>query len=340
MAVSKGQKITAVDYNELTADINKIFADNYPDSQPSISAQVLSNQAFGWGNIPANGAGPGTKITADLVNQIIDRVNISAEHTGSEFELDRVIPRQRITHSIWNDISTLIQDITPKKNKADVGKTALTQLGTVAQTIPFNTTLDFNLAFRFGDYDQARYFFNSSSQLKFYIKQSGGGAEDLEWQTAYDKLSTVTLSLNNTVSTTSNIISEDKGFEDLRADEQLLLSLTSKTGGGGYGYGYGYGYGSGGNNSYGYGGYGYGGYGYGAGTTKTIRVYGRIIPTQGNTYQSGPVDLILRVQLTDSDEQLTSGTHTVHVQSNKATSKTSGVAAFSIDNPTFTGSST
>ena len=48
------------------------------------------------------------------------------------------------------------------------------------------------------------------------------------------------------------------------------------------------------------------GYGYGSQTTKTIRVYGKIIPVTGSTYQNGPVDLMLRIQLVDSDNQLQS----------------------------------
>ena len=118
--------------------------------------------------------------TAEIVNQLVDRVNLSAEHTGSEYELDRVIKGQKITAGIWNDIETLITEVTPNKNVAGLGQTALGQLGVVQRTIPFGKNLTYTLRFRFSDYDQARYFFNSASEIKFYFGKTGGGAEDAE----------------------------------------------------------------------------------------------------------------------------------------------------------------
>lgn len=333
MAAVKGQKITAVDYNNLVTDINKVFSDEYPNSAPPTSNQATLNQEFGWGNTPASDVSVGTKITAAVVNSLVDRVNLSAEHVGSEYELDRVISGQKITATLWNDIETVITDVTPNKNTAAIGQTTISELGSIARTASFSNNLNFVSTLTFANYDQARYYFNSGSSFKLYLVKSAGDNVDAGWSTAYERLGTVNLGLTNTLSTTANVISEDKGFEDLTLESTLLLTLNQ--GGGGYGYG-GYGYGGGGG-GYGYGGYGYGGYGYGGGGSKTIKVYGKIEPVQGTSYQTGPVNLIITVSLNSLSAQATSGTHTLYLQSNKATTKTSGDITFSISNPQFNG---
>lgn len=333
MTVSIGSKITATDYNELVTKTNKIFADNYPTSVPTANPVTKSNQAFGWGNQAATITNIGTKVSANLVNEVVDRLNIGSEHTGGQYELDRVIPGQKITASIWNDMQTVIDDITPKKNSAALGQTAISQLGVISHSTGFNNTLTYVVDLTFSSYNKGRYFFNSGSTIRLNLDKVNGNAAASSWSGVYQRLGTVSLSLTNTVSTTSNIISENKGFEDLDATEQLLLTCNARSGGG-YGYGYGYGYGTGGDNSYGYG-YGYG-YGNG-GSSRRIKIYGQLIPASGN-FSSGAVTLRLKVVLSSHDTGVT-GTHSLYVESNKATSKTSGAASFGITAPSYSGSS-
>jgi hypothetical protein len=327
LAAVKGQKITAVDYNNVVTDINKVFSDEYRNSAPPTSNQAKLNQEFGWGNQSVNNVDVGTKITAAVVNSLVDRVNLSAEHVGSEYELDRVISGQKITATLWNDIETVITDVTPNKNTAAIGQTTISELGSIARSTTFSNSLNFVSTLTFANYDQARYYFNSGSSFKLYLVKSSGDSVDAAWATAYERMGTVNIGLTNTLSTTANIISENKGFEHLTSESSLLLTLNQ--GGGDYGYG-GYGYGDGG--------YGYGyGYGYGTGGSKTIKVYGKIVPTQGTSYQTGPVNLVITVSLNSLSAQATSGTHTLYLQSNKATTKTSGDITFSISNPQFNG---
>lgn len=326
MAAVKGQKITAVDYNNLATDINKVFSDGYRNSAPPTSNQAMLNQEFGWGNTAVADVDVGTKITAAVVNSLVDRVNLSAEHVGSEYELDRVISGQKITASLWNDIETVITDVAPNKNTVAIGQTTISELGSIARSASFSNNLNFVTTLTFANYDQARYYFNSGSSFKLYLVKSAGDTVDAGWSTAYERLGTVNIGLTNTLSTTANVISEDKGFEDLTSESSLLLTLNQ--GGSGYGYG-----------GYGYGGYGYGGYGYGYGTggSKTIKVYGKIAPVQGTSYQTGPVELTITVSLNSLSAQATSGTHTLYIQSNKATTKISGTVTFAISNPQFSG---
>jgi hypothetical protein len=336
MTISTGSKITAVDYNGLVENTNKIFADNYSSSTPSTDPTEQAARAFGWGNANATLVTMGTKITASLVNQVVDKLNISAEHTGSEYVLDQVIPGQKITAQIWQDIQTVLNDVAPNKNTAAIGQTTISQLGFIEHSAGFGPALTYTVALTFDSFNQARYFFNSGSTIKLSLGKDGGNAAADSWGSVYTRFGTVNFSLSNTLSTTYNIISENLGFEDLTTGDQLLLTCNG-LGGGGYGYGS-YGYGSGGY-GYGSGGYGYGsgGYGYGSGgSNKHIRVYGRLTSSTGD-FHTGPVVITLTVALTSSETDVT-GTHTLYVDSNKATNKTNGAETFSIVGPNYAGS--
>lgn len=329
MAV-KGQTITASDYNVLVNSTNKVFADIYSGSIPRTVLNDKIRQGYGWGNLAADSANLDhtTKITAVLVNQLIDRINIGAIHTGSDYELDRVIIGQKITASIWNDIETVAADVDERHNIAAIGQTAVETLTTVTRSSAWDSNLTYTVNLDFNNYDQARYFFNSGSSINLSLTGTGSGTS-ASWQSVYTRFGVVSLKLTNTLSTTANVISENLGFRDLNATEQLLLTCNSRSGG--YGYGYGYGYGNGGN-SYGYGyGYGYGG------STKNIKVYGSIL-ADSDDYVNGPCQLVLRIVLHSADSSAVNGVHTLFVEGNIATPKTSGDASFSITQPNCTGS--
>jgi len=327
----KGQKITASDYNVLVNSTNKVFADIYPGSIPRTVLDDKIRQGYGWGNSAASSVPVGEKISARLVNQLIDRINLGAEHTGSVYVLDRVIIGQKITASIWNDIETVAADVDVNHNSSATGQRELSTLGSIPRSTEWNSNLTYTVTLEFDNYDKARYFFNSNSAINLSLSGTGSGTSGL-WQSLYSRFGVVSLKLTNTTSTTANVISENKGFRDLNSTEQLLLTCNSTGGGGSYGYGYGYGYGNGGGNSYGY------GYGYGYGTSnRNIKVYGSVVATNSN-YTIGPVRVVLRVVLHTADPSSVNGTHTLYIESNKATTKSSGEATFSITQPTFSGS--
>ena len=50
MSVEPGQKITAADWNDLTARLNKIFADNFPGSAPAQDLSRRNLQSYGGPN--------------------------------------------------------------------------------------------------------------------------------------------------------------------------------------------------------------------------------------------------------------------------------------------------
>jgi hypothetical protein len=65
-----------------------------------------------------------------------------------------------------------------------------------------------------------------------------------------------------------------------------------------------------------------------------------IVPVvPGSNYVNSPVKLVLTVQLSCANTSAVTGTHTLHIESNKATPKTLGDAVFSITGPSYSGSS-
>jgi hypothetical protein len=52
------------------------------------------------------------------------------------------------------------------------------------------------------------------------------------------------------------------------------------------------------------------------------------------------VQLILTVRLNCANTSPVTGTHTLHIETNKATPKISGSASFNITGPTYSGSAT
>ena len=136
---AKGQLITASDYNVLVNNTNKVFADIYPNGVPRTVLNDKIRQGYGWGNTSANSASIGTKITAVLVNEMIDRINLGAEHTGSIYELDRVIIGQKVTASIWNDIETVSADVDTKHNISAPGQRALSVLGSIIRSTTWHS---------------------------------------------------------------------------------------------------------------------------------------------------------------------------------------------------------
>lgn len=338
MPVQPGQKITAADWNDLTERLNKIFADKVPGSAPTQDLSRRNLQSYGWGQVPSNLVTKGQKFTAAIANDVIDKVKIGARQVGSTYTLNNVTKGQKITALSINQISTVIDDIDPKRYIAAPNQLAFAFLGATAKTTSWTQEVTFLGTLGFSNYDKARHYFNSGSSIKLTLSIANGNAASNVLAGLYERLGTVNISLKDTTSSTANTISEGKGFEHLNTTDWVKLIVLDLDNGGGYGYGgYGYGYGYGyGNCGYGYGyggygyGYGYGGYGYGYGDNciGSVEISGKI--ENGN--------VILKTSVSTKSASPKTGTHRLVYNTQKAIDKTSGTVNFNIIPPTFTGS--
>ena len=344
MPVESGQKITAVAWNELTERLNKIFADKFPGSAPAQDMRVRNLQSYGWGQVPSNVVTKGQKFTAAIANDVIDKVKIGARQVGSSYTLNNVTKGQKITALSINQISTVIDDIDPKRYTAAPNQLAFAFLGATAKTTSWTQEVIFLGNLNFSNYDSARHYFNSGSSIKLTLSLANGNAASNVLNGLYERLGTVNVGLKDTTSSTPNTPGEGKGFEHLNTNDWVKLIVLDLDNNGGYGYGYGYGgnngygYGYGNCNGYGYGygygyggyGYGYGGYGYGYGGNciGSVEIAGKI--------ENGKV-LVRTIVKTKSSSPKT-GTHRVVYNTQKAIDKTSGEVNFHITPPTFAGS--
>jgi hypothetical protein len=338
MPVESGQKITAADWNDLTERLNKIFADKYPGSAPSQDMRVRNLQSYGWGQVPSNLVTKGQKFTAAIANDVIDKVKIGARQVGSSYTLNNVTKGQKITALSINQISTVIDDIDPKRYTAAANQLSFAFLGATAKTTSWTQEVIFLGVLAFNNYDGARHYFNSGSSIKLTLSIANGNAASNVLNGLYERLGTVNIALKNTTSSTTNTPSEGKGFEDLNStDWTRLLMLDMDQNNWDYGYGYGgnngYGYGYGNCYGYGYGSYGYGynngyGYGYGGHCIGSVEISGKI--ENGN--------VLLKTSVKTKTTNPKTGTHRLIYNTQKAIDKTSGAANFHIIPPTFSGS--
>jgi hypothetical protein len=321
MSTTPGQKITAAEWNEITDHLNKIFADTATGSQPAFDAQQKNLQSYGWGNSPSSPVAKGDKFSAVVANRVIDKVKLSAQQVGSSYSLNNVQPGQKITALAINQIKTVLDDVDPKRNTAAVDQLSLALLGDVMMQNPWTRNITFLSSLNFITYDRARYYFNSGSSIKLTMSVHGANVAGNAMNSLYEKMGTVNIGLRNTTSSTANIISEDKGFQDLNANDWTKLIKIGSNGG--YGYGYGYGYNT---PAPAAGGYGYG-YGYG-GSHGSITVYGKI--------QNGQVLLKVVVHAVTTSEK--TGNHKLSHSLQKAIDKSSNNQNFHINAPLFSGS--
>ena len=80
MAVSVGQNAEATHYNTVAEDVNKVFGDKYNTALVSDSNRKLTHK-YGWGatNV-ADTLTTGTLITAERLQHLVDRTNVSIDH--------------------------------------------------------------------------------------------------------------------------------------------------------------------------------------------------------------------------------------------------------------------
>jgi hypothetical protein len=173
MTYTTGGPIQAADYNALATlalsdSMNKVFADAYP------GATTLPDAGFGYGQTPAlTSVSTGDPVTAVHWSNLFQTIKKCGTHQGTT-----VVPPLPVTDPVAGDvivvfntptalsvITTLINtnrfNIAPGQSTLTLG-TSYSQPGAA---IPWTTSLLFSYNVDFGNWDNARYFFNSGGSL-------------------------------------------------------------------------------------------------------------------------------------------------------------------------------
>tara|TARA_B110000046_G_scaffold166207_1_gene182947 strand:- start:5342 stop:6529 length:1188 start_codon:yes stop_codon:yes gene_type:complete len=304
MANSVGQIATAVHYNAVGSKVNKVFGDIY-SSAAVTDADRINTHKFGWGssaNIVANAT---DTITAEQLQGLVAKTNISINHTDiTDSILVFAVPTNRTSIAAGTliraeDLNKIDVKFSPvlENNKhttidASNASAVVAPSSGYGRSTAWNFQLKGEHKFSWANYNKARYFFNAGGQLRVSLNMTGGTtAGYYNWSDVINEMGVLNFNWDTMTQSTAKTsgTSEGKGFyqltsnygdgSDTNTNEGLLFTSSGVTIGrkvGTYGYGYGY-------STYGYGyGYitgqgnhpsftspaiagGYGGYGYGYG---------------------------------------------------------------------------
>ena len=261
MAVNSGDKITADYYNSLAALVNELYGDTHSGQGPSADPVIEDGLRWGWGGQNANTVAPGNIVTAVHTNELVKRINLSTLRTNSTSqELVIVNTGATITADFFNTATSLLQTARNVRNYVKPDYTSYSTLGTYIHTPNWTTNLENSILLNFGGYESARHFFNAGGDIRFSYSITGGdnGPGYRAWLGLFYDMGTLKFDVANTISINNRGVSQNKGFSNLLAIEQLLY--TSQAGGG---------------QSYGaYGGYQGGGDAYGS---SRLKLYGTIV---------------------------------------------------------------
>lgn len=300
MPVSVGDLVLASEYNTVAELVNKVFGDKY--STVLVTDSDRSNHKFGWGAVNLDDAlTDGTLITAERLQDLVDRTNIMVDHTivndtilvfNVPVNRTDILARTLVRAEDLNVVESKVNDSILTNNihlTIDPTNASSYIVDTTAipyrRTTPWQNQLIGEHKWTFNDYNHARYFFNSGGQLRINMEMSGGTtAGYYNWADIINEIGVLSLTWDNVVQSSSRTFgtSEGKGFYDLTNTYQLLFTSSGVTipeNYSAYGYGYGaaglYVYNSAFESAYPLGdAFGYG-YGYSGYANRYMKLYGK-----------------------------------------------------------------
>ncbi len=226
MQVNIGDVVTANDYNTIAHDINEYWGDNYVTNTP---ADPKVENSKGWGQSQIFDINVNDIITADNVNELVNKVNLSIIQTGAGSNITPVASNDIIKASTYNIIDTNNALISTNRNvTADATITSNGSDASVSRS-SWSNSINVTATARFSSYAEARYFFNSGGQLRYSLTNSGSSNDALSWQDLFDSsdIGTIIFSINDVAQTgtrAGNIVS-GSGFYELTTTPKLWYSI-------------------------------------------------------------------------------------------------------------------
>lgn len=238
MTYSAGGKIQASDYNTfatLAGGMNGIFADNYP------GATTLPNAGFGYGRISneLNPRVPGAAVTEAAWTGLFQSMRLVGQHQGTVVVPPLPVANPAVGDKIiaYSGLSTLLATLNTNRFNIAPGQSTLTAGTNWVQpgaAKPWTNSLTFSYRVDFGNWNNARYFFNSGGTLNL----NGSYApvvtpEDHQWDTLLTAMSPLKFGALSTTPATAGNIGTGAGFYGLTT---VYQSIYKKTYGAGYYY--------------------------------------------------------------------------------------------------------
>ena len=259
--VSAGSLVKAEEYNDVAANINKIFGDKFSTAAVTDSNRKDTHK-FGWGSSNIDDSlSINDPVVASKLQIMIDRTNVMIDHcnitdtilvfsapTGREDILANTPIRAEDLNVIWDKIENTILPDEVRNSVDPTNASALNSGVELNRTIPWTNQLIGEWKWTFNDYNHARYFFNGGGQLRIAGDITGGTtAGYYNWDDVLQGMGILSFVWDNITQSDSDApgLTESKGIYDLTeyygdgsdagtADEGLLFTSAGSGISGGY----------------------------------------------------------------------------------------------------------
>jgi len=207
----------------------------------SIIATVLGagSGTLGYGQtVTSSQVAVGQKITAAQWIALRNDLLAARQHqTGNNESGNLTLPNTGILvkYSDWNayyQYAQLIQ--TNALVQPPAGQASLATLSSSQRTTAWNGTINHTVTLNFGSNANARYYFNSGSNIQFSanltnIPVDGSQAKGNDWATLLSNMGTITMNYNSTTNTGSGTPASSIGFYQLTTSPQTLFTKATSS---------------------------------------------------------------------------------------------------------------
>ena len=207
----------------------------------SIIATVLGSGSgtLGYGQtVTSSQVSVGQKITAAQWIALRNDLLAARQHqTGNNESGNLTLPSTGILvkYSDWNayyQFAQLVQ--TNALVQPPSGQASLVTLSSSQRTTAWNGTINHTVTLNFSSNSNARYYFNSGSNIQFSasltnIPADGSQAKGNDWATLLNNMGTITMNYNSTTNTGSGSPASSVGFYQLTTSPQTLFTKATSS---------------------------------------------------------------------------------------------------------------
>jgi hypothetical protein len=200
----------------------------------SISGTTLTVSAVDYGKLEVNqivsgtGVTVGTRITAlgSGTTGGTGSYTLDTPQTVASSALNSALKIYEADKLAYGIMAQSIED--NRRSVAVSGQLSSAAITTGTRTAAWNGVVTHTVDVRFGDDNNARYFFNTGSAIQFSASRTGtaAGSKDTAWSTMLTNMGTITF--NYTVTTAASGSTSVIGYYDLTTSDQLIFEKSTE----------------------------------------------------------------------------------------------------------------
>lgn len=221
MAYVQGDKITATSANDLFNVAKSVFGDS------NSGATTYSSASFGYGQPGAPSTVlVGDKILATNWNALLTATINAAAFQGTAVSLPTSVSQGDVVAIIPNLVTALNAISAARLSFNPAGMSTATK-NTTTRSTSWSTTISQTVTVTFGSWNQLRYFFNASGNIRFSGSlTSPGNGRSTAWQTMLSQIGLVSYGINGCTNSGSRGTGSSVGVYNLTTANQRIFNVT------------------------------------------------------------------------------------------------------------------